>query len=248
MVERTLREVDTQRARSGALYNPAGMTATTARIADYLSPGERLGEILFGLIVTLGGTLATSVVFRDAGAHETSRTLLVATLGFIAAWAAIDAVLFLLTTVFDRSRLARLGRALANDPDEYSAIAAVANELDETLVPITSDEQRIELYREIVSNVRTQPIDRAVLHRVDVRAAFIVFASVFIACLPAALPYLLIEDSWWALRASNALLIAALFWVGYRWASYTTLEPKLAGSLLTMFGLVLVLIAMALGG
>jgi VIT1/CCC1 family predicted Fe2+/Mn2+ transporter len=127
-------------------------------------------------------------------------------------------------------------------------MAVVANELDETLVPITSDDQRIELYREIVCNVRTHPIDRAVLHPVDLRAAFVVFGAACLAALPAALPYLLIDDVWLALRLSNALLIAALFWVGYRWAGYTTLDPKVAGLLLTMFGIALVLIAMAFGG
>jgi hypothetical protein len=220
--------------------------ATTARIADYLSPGERLGEILFGLVMTLCCTLAIGVLLEHL--EGASMTLLVATLACIVIWGVIDAALFLLGTFFDRSRLARLGRAIAEQPDESHAMAVVANELDETLVPITSDDQRIELYREIVCNVRTHPIDRAVLHPVDLRAAFVVFGAACLAALPAALPYLLIDDVWLALRLSNALLIAALFWVGYRWAGYTTLDPKVAGLLLTMFGIALVLIAMAFGG
>jgi VIT1/CCC1 family predicted Fe2+/Mn2+ transporter len=155
---------------------------------------------------------------------------------------------FLLGTVFDRGRLARLGRAIAQTPDEGHALAIVADELDETLVPITSDEQRIGLYRDIVANVKAEPGGRATLHRVDFLGALAVFVSVFIASLPAALPYLVIQDPWLALRVSNALLIGALFWAGHRWAGYTNVDPRLAGVVLTLLGLGLVLIALALGG
>ena len=80
------------------------------------------------------------------------------------------------------------------------------------------------------------------------RAAFAVFTLVFFASLPAALPYLVIGDPWIALRVSNALLIGMLFWVGYRWASYTSFNPLRFGLGLTVLGVILVLIAIPLGG
>jgi hypothetical protein len=213
---------------------------------ENLSPGERLGEVLFGLIMTLTFTLGAGLVFGEA--EGASRSLLIATVGSSVAWGVIDSALFLLGTLFDRGRQARLHHAIAAQPDEACRVAIVANELDETLVPITSDEQRIDLYRDIVANVKTGALERATLHRVDFAAAAVVFISVVSPTLPAALPYLLISDPLVALRASNALLIAMLFWVGYRWAGYTNLDPRVASLMVAVVGIVLVLVAIVLGG
>ncbi len=79
-------------------------------------------------------------------------------------------------------------------------------------------------------------------------AAVGVFVLVFGATLPAALPYFLIDDAWVAQRASNALLIGILFYVGYRWAKYTSFGPLIAGFVVVGLGVALVSIAIALGG
>ena len=213
---------------------------------EHLLPGERLGEVLFGLIMTLTLTLGAGIVFAEA--EGASRSLLIATVGCNVAWGVIDAALFLLGTLFDRGRQARIRRAIAAQPDEACRVSIVANELDETLVPITSDEQRIELYRDIVANLKTDALEQASLHRVDFAASAVVFVSVVSPCVPAALPYLLISDPVVALRASNALLIGMLYWVGYRWAGYTGLDPRVAGLMSAVVGMALVFVAIALGG
>jgi VIT1/CCC1 family predicted Fe2+/Mn2+ transporter len=48
---------------------------------------------------------------------------------------------------------------------------------------------------------------------------------VFFASLPAAIPFLLINDAFPALRVSNAILLGLLFWAGFSWARYTTARP-----------------------
>jgi hypothetical protein len=58
----------------------------------------------------------------------------------------------------------------------------------------------------------------------------------------------LIDDSRLALRASNLVLVALLFGVGYRWAKFTSVAPWVAGAGLMSLGIVLVAIAIALGG
>jgi VIT1/CCC1 family predicted Fe2+/Mn2+ transporter len=154
----------------------------------------------------------------------------------------------LFNTVFDRSRLARLGTAIASSPTDDTAIAIVAGELDETLVPITTADQREALYRNVVTQVRTSERRRPRLTRADFAAAVAIFWAVFVASFPAALPFLLIDDPWLALRASNALLIGILFWVGYRWAGYTNLSPIGTGLVLVAISVTLVAIAIPLGG
>ncbi len=215
-------------------------------IGEHLSPGTRLGEILFGLIMTLTFTLGAAAFF--GGTEGASRSLLYATIGCNVAWGIIDAALMLFGTIFDRSRLARLGNAIATTSTDEGAVAIVANELDETLVPITTPDQRRALYHDVIAQVRRTERKRPRLTKADFYAAAAIFWSVFIASFPAALPFLLIDDPWIALRASNALLIAILFWVGYRWAGYTNIRPAYAGFVLVAISFTLVAIAIPLGG
>jgi len=218
-------------------------------LADFfghLSPGERLGEILFGLIMTLTFTLGAGALFGDD--EGASRSLLYATLGCNVAWGVIDASLYLLGVVFDRSRLHRIGVAIASSTDDRRALSIVANELDEMMVPVTSEQERTTLYQHIVSRVRTKEREKVRLRASDWRAALVVFWSVVITTLPAAVPFLFIHDPWIALRASNALLLVVLFVVGFLWAKYTSLNPWLSGTVLMVFGVALVALAIALGG
>ena len=215
-------------------------------LADQLSPGTRLGEILFGLIMTLTFTLGAGAYF--GGSEGATRELLYATIGCNIAWGIIDAALMLFNTIFDRSRLARLGTAIASSPHEDAAVAIVAGELNETLVPITTTNQRDALYRDVVAQVRSSERRRPGLTRADLLSALAIFWYVFAASFPAALPFLLIDDPWLALRASNALLIGILFWVGYRWAGYTNLSPLGTGLVLVAISVTLVAIAIPLGG
>jgi hypothetical protein len=213
---------------------------------EYLSPGERLGELLFGLIMTLTFTLGAGVA---VGASDgPSSSLLFATLGCNVAWGIIDGALLLLGRMFDRGRLARLGDAIARAGDEHSALTVVAQELDDVLVAVTSERQRLALYRDVVAHVRTGRAPTPRLTRDDLGAALAVFVLVFGATLPAALPHLLIQDVWIAQRASNVLLIGVLFFVGYRWAQYTSFRPLAAAFVVVGLGVVLVSIAIALGG
>jgi hypothetical protein len=90
-------------------------------VAEHLSPGERLGEILFGLIMTLTFTIGAGFwIGTEEGA---SAELLLATIGCNVAWGVVDGALLVLGRVFDRSRLARLGRAIAARPREDEARA-----------------------------------------------------------------------------------------------------------------------------
>jgi hypothetical protein len=59
---------------------------------------------------------------------------------------------------------------------------------------------------------------------------------------------LLIDDARLALRVSNAVLVALLFFTGYWWARYTVSKPWLVGVSFLVIGIVLVAAAIALGG
>ena len=210
-----------------------------------LAPGERLGEVLFGLLMTLTFVLGARILEGEA---FSVRQTLIATLGCNVAWGIIDGVLLVTGRVFDRSRLARLGRSI-RDVDDPSATQIVAAEFDETLAPITSATGRRELYRDIVEQVRAVKSPRSPLPRKgDWLAAIAVFCLVVFVSMPAALPFLIMDDAWLALRVSNAILISIVFLVGYKWGSATGMSPWGTGFSLSGLCLVLVLIAIPLGG
>ena len=75
-------------------------------------------------------------------------------------------------------------------------------------------------------------------------ACWVVFACSF----PAVLPFLFLDDPRLALRVSNAILIGLLFFVGWRAARQTLAKPWLAGLAFMLVGVLLVALAIPLGG
>ena len=61
--------------------------------AQHLDPGSRMGEALFGLIMTLTFTLGADLVI-DAQGREGARQMLIGILGCNLAWGLIDGVLY----------------------------------------------------------------------------------------------------------------------------------------------------------
>jgi hypothetical protein len=213
----------------------------------YLDPGERISEVLFGLIMVLTYTLTAgmSVSDDDRGVHE----LLVATVGCNIAWGIIDGVFYVMGALFERGRQIRLARALQGTKDEAAAMAVVAGELDGPLEPITTPEGRRRLYREIVGVVSNTPTPRNRILKEDLYGALASFWLVFLSTIPAAVPFLIFtHEPRFALRVSNALLLALLFLVGYQWARFTGGRGLVTGAVMTLIGGALVGLAVALGG
>jgi hypothetical protein len=212
----------------------------------FLDPGDSLSELLFGLVMTLSFTLGAGIMVRED--PDAARELLIATIGCNVAWGLIDAAFYVTGQVFERARLARLGRRIRAAASEAAAAAVVQEELEQ-LIDVTVDPgERADLYARMARYVRaSRPRPNAVV-RADLWGAVGSFWLVFFGSIPAALPFLFIADAWIALRVSNAILIALLFVAGYRWAGYTTLRPLRTGLVFVVAGTALVLMAIALGG
>jgi VIT1/CCC1 family predicted Fe2+/Mn2+ transporter len=212
----------------------------------HLDPGESLGEILFGLIMTLTFTLGAGILVKEG--PDAARELLVATIGCNIAWGIIDGVLYMSGQLFERSRLARFGAVIRRAAGEEDAARIAAGALADIVGPVAAPEDLAQFSRRVANHVRSSPPAQIGVTRTDVYGALASFWLVFFSSIPAALPFLLIDDAWIALRVSNAILLGLLFFVGYRWARYTTLRPWLAGLGLLLVGVALVLIAIRLGG
>lgn len=213
----------------------------------YLDPATSLGEVLFGLIMTLTFTLGAGLIIQEEG-REGARQLLIATIGCNIAWGIIDGALYLAGQLFDRGRLRKVTEIVRGASDDGKASAVVAGELDGLLENVTTQTERSDLYGRIVRNIRSSPARAGQITKADVMGALASFWLVFLASLPAAIPFLLIDDAMLALRVSNGVLVALLFLTGYRWARYTLGQPRLVGFCFLIGGIGMVWTAISLGG
>lgn len=213
----------------------------------YLDPATSLTEILFGLIMTLTFTLGAGMVIEDEG-REGARQLLIAVIGCNVAWGVIDGALYILSQLFHRGRIRRLAQRIRDTDDDRQAVSIVAQELDGLLVDSTNPSEREALYARVATRLRTKPIASTRIRKDDLLGAFTSFWLVVLTSVPAAIPFLLMDNARLALRVSNAVLLAFLFVTGYWWARYTLGNPWLVGLSFLLGGFALVAIAIPLGG
>jgi VIT1/CCC1 family predicted Fe2+/Mn2+ transporter len=219
----------------------------TSFVNKYLDPATSLGEILFGLIMTLTFTLGAGLTIQEEGA-EGARQLLIATISCNIAWGVIDGVFYVLGQLFERGRRRRVVQLVRGAAKDADAAALVAGELDDVIEKVMTPDERQKLYVRIIEQVRKGEIPPNPITRNDVMGGIASFWLVFFASLPAALPFVFIDNALLALRVSNAILLTLLFWAGFSWARYTTARPALTGLVFLLFGAALVVMAIALGG
>ena len=212
----------------------------------YLDPGDSLGEILFGLIMVLTFTLGAGLTAGEG--REATRALLIGAVGCNIAWGIIDGVMYVMSCLFERGQAARFRRKLRQAKDEDDAIALIADTLDERLAQVSSEAGRRAFYADVVKRVREADPGRVRIMRDDIYGGIASFWLVFVSALPAVIPFLFITEPRAALRTSNGLLIAMLFVVGYQWGKMTSARPWVVGSSIMVFGVILVVIAILLGG
>ena len=212
----------------------------------WLDPASSLGEIMFGLIMTLTFTLGAGLMIEDEG-RAGARELLIAVIGCNIAWGIIDAAQYVIGQLFDRGRLRRLGSSIrALSPE--NAVKLIGGELDELLGEVTSDAECAALYQTIANNVRSRPPTANYVSKEDLMGGFTSFWLVVISSIPAAIPFMFLDDARLALRISNGILLALLFVVGFSWARHTLSNPWVVGLGFLVGGGALVGAAIALGG
>jgi len=228
------------------MTNNASTDSRQSFMLRYLDPTEILGEVLFGLIMVLTFTLGAGLIIKEGA--EATREMLWAILGCNVAWGIIDGAMYVMNSVFDRSRKARLLQSIQKAASEEDALALVERELDPGLEPLTSLEERTHLYRAVLKRLLKVTPQRIRVKREDVYGAIAIFWLVFLSAIPAVVPFMVFHDRFLALRVSNFLLLTMLFLVGYRLARATQSNPWIVGSTLLLGGLAMVAIAIPLGG
>ena len=233
-------------ASNASSLSPYGTPSRQSFVRRYLDPTETLSEVLFGLIMVLTFTLGAGLIVKE-GTEATTRMLL-GILGCNVAWGLIDGAMYVMSSMLERSRKARLLQSVQKAASEEDALAMVGRELDPRLEPFTSLEERTRLYPAVLNRLIKVTPEQTLVKKEDVFGAIVIFWLVFLSTIPAVVPFLVFRDRFVALRVSNVLLLTMLFLVGYQWARATHSNPWIVGSFLLLVGLVMVGIAMALGG
>jgi VIT1/CCC1 family predicted Fe2+/Mn2+ transporter len=210
----------------------------------YLDPAGRLGEILFGLIMALGIGGAVRLGLEEAD----NRALLIGILGCNLAWAIVDGVMYVLTALFERGRKLRLARDVRAARNDAAALQLIAGEYDDTLEPLLTPEERAQMYRSVLSAVRRWRPEPIQLRRDDFLGGVAVALVILVATVPIVVPYLLVSNPNLAVRLSNGIALTLLFLLGAWWGRVVGARSWRIAAGLTLVGIVLVLITIALGG
>ena len=215
-------------------------TASTRR--RLLDPIDRVSEVLFGLIMAV--TIVGSLAIATAGRNEV-RTILLAALGCNLAWGLVDAVMYLIRTLTDRTLNRTLARRM-NGTDPATGRQLIEEALPAEVRAITGPAE-IEAMR---MRLLAQPHRRgAVLGRDDYFAAAGIFLLVVLATFPGALPFLLTQDFALAMRISRGITLAMLFVAGFVLGSHAGHHrPVMTGFWMMLLGAVLIAAVIALGG
>jgi VIT1/CCC1 family predicted Fe2+/Mn2+ transporter len=217
-----------------------GPPASSRRALD---PADRVAEVLFGLIMVL--TFTGSLSVAEAGRDDV-RAMLVGALGCNLAWGIIDAILYVMGCLAERSRRLLTVKAVraAGSPERARDILADAlpPEIAAIVEPAELEGMRARLAQ------LPEPPAHARLTREDLTGAAAVFLLVFLSTFPVVVPFIFMREAMPALRVSNAIAVAMLFTTGYTYGRLTGYRPVRTGISMVVLGLILVGITMALGG
>jgi VIT1/CCC1 family predicted Fe2+/Mn2+ transporter len=208
-----------------------------------LEPSERIGEILFGLIMVLTVTGATSVVTAD---RTEIQTMLIAALGCNVAWGIIDAGMYLMARLAEQGSNALLLREVRGTADRERAHRTIADALPPLLASIFQRSQ-LDLIREGIRRLPESETRPRLTGR-DWLGALGVCILVILSTFPVVIPFLILGNAQTALRVSNVIAVVSLFFCGVIFARYAGLRPWPTGLTMVVVGAALVGIAIALGG
>jgi VIT1/CCC1 family predicted Fe2+/Mn2+ transporter len=212
---------------------------TRSRLLD---PVDRISEILFGLIMAV--TFVGSISVATAGSEDV-RTATASALGCNLAWGLVDAVMYVVRNLTERTRRRRLAQRIVEAQPE-AARSMIAQELPAGIADITGPRE-LEAMRERLGSIQIGP--SPVVTGRDLLEAAGVFLLVVLATFPLVLPFLLISDIATAKHVSRAVTFVMLFLAGYelgRHAGHP--HPVRLGAAMAVFGAVLILAVIALGG
>lgn len=219
-----------------------------------LDPIDRLAETIFSILILLTFTLAFRIIKLSGNpdpsiAFNNTNELLIGAIGAILAWGVIDGLMYALLGLFERGERHRLLRNIQAAESEGEAVEIIADELDYILEPIAGSQERESLYKSVFEHLRDSQPRKIGFKREDFSGALGHVVVAIVAVLPSLVPLVLFRNDFTlAIRVSNIVSFIMLFIVGFQWGKYTGANPWRTGLLLLSVAMIMVLIAIPLGG
>jgi VIT family len=208
-----------------------------------LSPVERISEILFGLIMAL--TFTCTISIAEAGRSEV-KGMLIGAIGCNLAWGLVDAVMYILTNLAERGRGLAILNFVRNTSETEKAKEFIVNSLPRVVASaLGSDGLETVRQRLLATPSPSSPVR---LGFKDFKEAAAIFLLVFFSTFPVSIPFLFIKEAEPALRFSNAVAIVLMFACGWLLGRYGGYSKVKTGVIMTLIGVILVFITIALGG
>jgi VIT1/CCC1 family predicted Fe2+/Mn2+ transporter len=238
--------------RATAVHRRRDAARNTLDLLFY--PSDSLAQAIYSILLVLTFTLADRVaegdeVLSTQTGFGWASQLLLASFGCAVAWGLIDGIMYLLSSRFEREQQRHTMQQIQQISSEDEGVRAIAEELEDAYPLLASMPDRQQLYRALYSR-RTVPLPAPPRRlREDLLGALGTVLVAVGAALPMMLPLVLFADNpELAVRLSNVVACSMLFWLGYRWAAYAGGRKWRTGLQLLVLGLVMVGIAIPLGG
>ena len=209
----------------------------------WIDTEDRISEILFGLIMALTFTCTISISQSD---EATVKDMLIGAFGCNTAWGLVDAVLYIMMARTAEKRGFSIFNFVRKSKDKNKAHGFIADALPPVIARVLEPEE-IENIRQRVLQLPEPTVSRKQKWR-DYKIAVGIFFLVLLSTLPVAAPFIFIDDVQTALRISNVIAILMLFFCGWGLAKYAGRKRFLMGITMSILGIVLVLVTIALGG
>lgn len=207
-----------------------------------LDPVDRVSEIIFGLIMAV--TIVGSLSIATAGKNEV-RTVMLAALGCNLAWGLVDAVMYLVRTLTERTRNLALAKQVIGARDSETAHRFIREALPPHVDAITGAAELEGMQRRLLD----LPWSSNGLDGKDYLAAAGIFLLVVAATFPVVVPFLLTSDTALAMNCSRVITLAMLFAAGVTLGRYAGhAHPARTGLAMLLLGAALIAAVIALGG
>ena len=212
---------------------------------NYLSPEDRLSEILFGLIMVLAIICATEIGLRQDEAGV--RTMIIAAIGCNVAWGIVDAVTFVLGDLLNRARYGILVSKLKS-LDEKEAFSLLEKEIGPSTDLILDESGKKRAFSEVIRSAPQLHPKKFHVSKDLILGAFACFLLVFVSTFPVLIPFFFMQNLRLATRVSNLIAIVMLFVLGYVCAKYTNQNRWKLGLVMMILGITIVIVTVLLGG
>ena len=209
----------------------------------WIDTEDRISEILFGLIMALTFTCTISITESDGASVN---DMLIAAFGCNTAWGLVDAVLYILLARTAEKRGFTILDFVRKSKDKNKTHQFIVDALPPVIANVLRPEE-MENIRQRILQLPEPTITRKQKWK-DLKIAVGIFFLVLLSTVPVAAPFIVIDDLQTALRISNVIAILLMFFCGWGLGKYAGRNRFIMGLIMSVLGIVLVLVTIALGG